>query len=166
MTIRTTLLLAALLTAARPAAAETIIHDSLDDAGQIATRIETDTRVKTEGDGSVRITTVWPTMVPLHNAEGLNLDNSKLVYQAKVRSKDLQGSAYLEMWVRVKGQAYYSRGTQSFVDGTTKKWKTIVTPFILQPDQVADQVILNIIINGKGTVWVDDISLESEPLIP
>ncbi len=160
------LVMGAVLLTAGTAAAEKVISVSLDDAATLATLIETDKRVKTEGDGSVRITTAWPTMIPLHEASGLSIDNSKLVYQVKVRSKDLVGKAYLEMWVRVKGQAYFSRGMQSYVEGTTKKWTTIVAPFILQPGQVADQVMLNIIIDGKGTVWVDDLSLASDPLIP
>lgn len=155
-----------ILAGAGRVAAEQIVAVNLDDAGSLATLIETDTKVKTEGDGSVRITTAWPVTVPLHDASGLSLDNTKLVYQAKVRSKDLVGKAYLEMWVRVKGQAYFSRGTTSFIEGTNRKWQTIVTPFILQPGQVADQVMLNIIVNGKGTVWVDDITLEGDPLIP
>ncbi|MCA9404245.1 MAG: hypothetical protein KC897_10715 [Candidatus Omnitrophica bacterium] len=159
-------LVPALMLTAAPAAAEQIVAVNLDDAGTLATLIETDTKIKTEGDGSIRITAAWPVTVPLHDASGLNLDNVKLVYKAQVRSKDLVGKAYLEMWVRVKGQAYFSRGTTSFIEGTNKKWQTIVTPFILQPGQVADQVMLNIIVNGKGTVWVDDIVLEGDPLIP
>lgn len=151
---------------ATSAFAESVVTASLDSAKKIATLIETDRRVKAEGDGSIKVTTAWPTMVPLHDASDLSIDNATLVYSAKVRSKDLIGKAYLEMWVRVKGEAYFSRGTQSFVEGTTKKWQTITTPFILQPGQVADQVMLNIVINGKGVVWIDDLVLKSSPVIP
>jgi len=51
----------------------------------------------------------------------------------------------------------------SFVAGTMD-WKTLQTPFYLQPGQSAKKATLNIVINGKGTVWVDDIYLLKEPL--
>ena len=47
---------------------------------------------------------------------------------------------------------------------STTGWKTLQTPFILQVGQKAKKVTLNIVINGKGTVWVDDIRLLKEPL--
>jgi hypothetical protein len=43
-------------------------------------------------------------------------------------------------------------------------WSTLQTPFFLQPGQSAKMVTLNIVINGKGTVWVDDVHLLKEPL--
>jgi hypothetical protein len=43
-------------------------------------------------------------------------------------------------------------------------WKTIQTPFMFQKGQKPDKVTLNIVINGKGTVWVDDIVLSKEAL--
>ena len=41
-------------------------------------------------------------------------------------------------------------------------WKTIQTPFMFQKGQKPDKVTLNIVINGKGTVWVDDLVLSKE----
>lgn len=38
------------------------------------------------------------------------------------------------------------------------------SPFLLQQGQKADKITLNIVINGKGTVWVDDVVLTKEPL--
>jgi hypothetical protein len=43
-------------------------------------------------------------------------------------------------------------------------WKTIRTPFLFQKGQKPDKVTLNIVINGIGTVWIDDIVLSKEPL--
>ena len=43
-------------------------------------------------------------------------------------------------------------------------WKTIQTPFMFQKGQKPDKVTLNLVINGKGTVWIDDIVLSKEPL--
>jgi hypothetical protein len=135
---------------------------NMDDATAIATSIQTDTRVKTEGNGSVKITTQWPTTVCLGELTGLSVENSKLIYKAKVKS-DLDGTAYLEMWVHVGGGQYFSRGINDVVSQKTD-WKVIQAPFLLQKGQKPDKLTLNLVINGKGTVWVDDVVISRERL--
>jgi hypothetical protein len=44
------------------------------------------------------------------------------------------------------------------------EWTSIQTPFLLQKGQAPDKVTLNLIVNGKGTVWIDNIVLSKEPL--
>ena len=56
---------------------------SLDDATAIGTTIQTDTHVKSEGKGSIRITTLWPTTICLGEVDNLNVENAKLVYKGK-----------------------------------------------------------------------------------
>lgn len=135
---------------------------NLDDASAIGTTIQTDTHVKVEGKGSIKLTTKWPTTICLGEVTGLNVENANLLYKAKVKS-DLDGSAFLEMWVHINGGQYFSRGMNDIVSQKTD-WKTIQTPFLFQRGQRPDKVTLNIVINGKGTVWIDDIVLSKEPL--
>ena len=135
---------------------------SLDDASAIGTMIQTDTQVMAEGKGSIKITTQWPTTICLGEVSGLNVENAKLVYKAKVKC-DLDGTAYLEMWAHVGGGQYFSRGMKDVVSQKTD-WKVIQTPFLFQKGQKPDKVTLNLVINGKGTVWIDDIVLSKEPL--
>jgi hypothetical protein len=142
--------------------AEELKKLSLDDASAIGTIIQTDTQVKTEGKGSIKITTQWPTTICLGEVSSLNVENAKLWYKAKVKS-DLDGSAFLEMWAHVGGGQYFSRGMNDVVSQKTD-WKIIQTPFLFQKGQRLDKVTLNLIINGKGTVWIDDIVLSKEPL--
>ena len=66
---------------------------SLDDASDLGTRIQTDLKVKTEGKASIRITTRHPTTVCLGEVVGLDVENAKLVFKAKVKS-DLSGVAF------------------------------------------------------------------------
>jgi hypothetical protein len=42
--------------------------------------------------------------------------------------------------------------------GTTD-WTTAETPFLLKRGENPDNVKLNLVIDGKGTVWIDDIRL-------
>ena len=135
---------------------------SLDDASAIGTTIQTDSQVKTEGKGSIKITTIGPATICLGEVTDLNVENAKLVYKAKVKS-ELNGLAFLEMWVHVGGGTYFSKGLQDPVKGMSD-WKSIQTPFLLKKGQKPDKVTLSIVINGSGTVWVDDVVLSKEPL--
>jgi hypothetical protein len=136
---------------------------SLDDTASLGTRLTADPVVKLEGSGSVRISTLWPTTICLGELSGLDVDHTKLVYQAKVKCEKLEGTAFLEMWCHVDGGQYFSRGLNSTVTGTMN-WKTLQTPFLLQAGQTANKVTLNVVINGRGTVWIDDAHLLKEPL--
>ena len=135
---------------------------NLDDASSLGLSIETDSRIKVEGTGSIKISTLWPTSVCLGEITGLDIENAKLVYTAKVKSS-LNGTAFLEMWAHLGGSQYFSRGMNSIVSGQSG-WQSINTPFVFQKGQKPDKVTLNIIINGKGTVWIDDIVLSKKPL--
>ena len=136
---------------------------ALDDASSLGTTVSTDPTVKQEGNGSIRISTLWPTTICLAEVQELNVENAQLIYRARVKSEKLEGTAFLEMWCHVGGGQYFSRGMNSVVTGTMD-WKTLQTPFFLQPAQRAKKATLNIVINGKGTVWVDDVHLLQEPL--
>lgn len=145
-----------------PAVSGELHRLSLDDAAAIGIRIETDRQVKVEGTASVRITTDWPTTICLAEVDGLEVENVRLVYRARVKS-DLDGSAFLEMWAHVAGGRYFSRGMDSTV-GQKSDWTTLSTPFIFQRGQKPDRLTLNVVIDGRGSVWVDDIVLSTEPL--
>ncbi|NIS60193.1 MAG: hypothetical protein GTO13_05670 [Proteobacteria bacterium] len=136
---------------------------NLDDAGTLATTITTDRRVKSEGQGSIRISTSWPTTICLGEMSGIEVDDTVLVCQARVRSQKLEGFAFLEMWCQVGGKQYFSRGLNPTVQGTSD-CKSLETRFMLQIGQKAEKATLNIVMNGKGTVWVDEAVLLTQPL--
>ena len=142
--------------------AEDLKKLNLDDASAIGTTIQTDTQVKAEGKSSIKITTQWPTTICLGEVKGPDIEGAKLVYKAKVKS-DLEGSAFLEMWAHVGGGQCFSRGMNDVVKQKTD-WKIIQTPFLFQKGEKPSKVTPNVVINGKGTVWIDDIVLSKEPL--
>ncbi|MBW2437092.1 MAG: hypothetical protein PVH74_05990 [Desulfobacterales bacterium] len=146
-----------------PVCATEITRLNLDNADALGTVISPDQKVKFEGNGSIRISTKWPTTICLGQISKLNLESSKLVYQAKVKSENLNGAAFLEMWCQVGGGQYFSRGLNSTVSGTTD-WQAINTTFILNKGQKAEMVTLNLVINGTGTVWIDEVQLAKTPL--
>jgi hypothetical protein len=112
-------------------------------------------RIRPAGAGAVR----------LFEVPGSTCDACRLVYRAKVKSKDLSAPAFLEMWVRVpeKGQ-FFSRGLDQTVSGSVD-WVTVEIPFFFQKDQRSDLVKLNVVFQGdRGSLWLKDVELLKGPL--
>lgn len=66
---------------------------ALDDASSLGTTVSTDPTVKQEGNGSIRISTVWPTTICLGEVQELNVENAQIIYRAKVKTEKLEGTA-------------------------------------------------------------------------
>ena len=127
--------------------------------------VAVDSTVSSDGTASLKITVPGPTTVRLFELGDLDVENAKIVYRAMLRSRKLSGRAYLEMWVRFKdGGEYFSRGLDRTISGTTN-WMTMEIMFILEKGQNPDNVKLNLVIEGKGTVWIDDIVILKGPPI-
>lgn len=117
-----------------------------------------------DGKGSLRIQVAVPTTVRLFEVNDIDVEDARLTYQARVRTKDVQGQVYLEMWCHFPGMGeFFSRGLQNAASGTTN-WMTMETPFFLKKGEKPDLVKLNLVINGTGTVWIDDVLLMKGPL--
>jgi hypothetical protein len=128
------------------------------------TGVEVDNKITSDGKGALRITADGPTTVSLFEVHDLEVENARLIYQAKVRTEGIEGQVYLEMWCNFPGKGeFFSRGLQSPLSGSTG-WTTEETPFLLQKGEKPDYVKLNLVINGKGTAWIDDIRLLKGPL--
>ena len=120
-----------------------------------------DDRISFDGKGSLRIRSdaSEETVFRLLNTGPLNLDHIILIYSAKLRTEQLEGRAYLEMWCEFPGKGeFFSRGIEQPVTGTTE-WTAVQTPFRLEAGQRPANVKLNLVIEGAGTVWIDDIQL-------
>jgi hypothetical protein len=126
--------------------------------------VEFDREVTSDGNGSLRVTAAEPTTVRLYEMTDIDIDNARLIYQARIRTEDMDGQAYLEIWCHFAGRGeFYSRGLERPLSGTTD-WTTEETPFLLREGENPDRVKLNLVINGSGTAWIDDIHLIAGPL--
>ena len=126
--------------------------------------VQIDKEVSSDGNGSLRITATEPTVVRLFELGDIDVENARLIYQAKVRTEGVEGQVYLEMWCHFPGKGeFFSRGLQTPLTGTTN-WTTEETPFFLKKGENPDNVKLNLVINGKGTAWIDDIRVLKAPL--
>jgi len=123
------------------------------------TGIQLDKNISDDGNGSIKIETAKPLVVQLYLIDDVKVDDTQVVYEANIKSNDLKGQAYLEMWCVFKDKGeYFSRGFDSIISGD-EDWKTIRTVFNLEKGERPDQIKLNVVVNGVGTIWIDDIHL-------
>jgi predicted Ser/Thr protein kinase len=113
----------------------------------------------TVDEGGWKITADERRTVRLFELPEPGLDTGPFFYRAKMRSEDVQGRAYLEMWVRLPGVGeFFSKGFHMPLSGTNG-WAEYEIPFLLEEGQRPDLVKLNVTIEGTGTVWIKDIQL-------
>ena len=118
-----------------------------------------DTTKSADGNVSLRINATEPTTVRLFETGDLDVENTLLIYSAKIRTEDVQGKVYLEMWCDFPGKGeFFSRAIQSALSGTND-WTSQQTPFVLKKGQNPENIKMNLVIDGEGTVWIDDVRL-------
>lgn len=143
-----------------------IMHYPIDSMKGIITanRVSMDKNISSDGNGSLKITTNDSTTIRLYETGNIDIENAKLIYKAKLRTEKVQGEVFIEMYCHFPGKGeFFSRAFQSYLSGSNN-WTSQETPFFLQKGENPDNVKINLIINGQGTVWVDDIRLIKAPL--
>jgi hypothetical protein len=149
-----------------PGQPEEIGRFPIDDMEGLITRsgVQIDKEITSDGSGSLLVTANEPVTVKLYETGDINLEDAQLIYRARLRTEDVAGQVYLEMWCSFPGMGeFFSRALQSPLSGTMD-WSTQETPFFLQKGQNPDNVKMNLVIDGKGKVWIDDIRLLMAPL--
>ncbi len=145
---------------AAPSDIEYFPADTLDKV--IATDIVTlDPAFSADGKGSLKITVDQPTTVRLYEVAAPGATGAKYIYQAKVNLKDCLGDAYLQMVI------HFPNGGEINAYQNTKgpgAWIPMETFGIVQEGQKPDIVKLNLVVQGSGSVWVDDVHLIQAPL--
>jgi hypothetical protein len=91
--------------------------------------------------------------------------SSAYVVRGQVQYRDVEGTAYLEMWnVMPDGKRYFSRtleerGTMRPIQGSSD-WRYLDLPFYLmdyRPESVTLEI--NVVMPGKGTIELTDLSV-------
>ena len=141
--------------------AEVIKKYSLDTLDEliVSKNVELDKVATSDGNGSLKITAEKQKVVTLFETGDVDVENARLIYRARLKSNTLAGKAYLEFWCSFSGKGeYFSRGLNSAISGTSD-WVELETSFFLKKGENPDNIKLNLVINGKGTVWIDEIEL-------
>ena len=123
-----------------------------------------DSTTSADGNGSLKIAAEAPTTVRLFETGDVDVENASIIYSARLRTENVEGKVFLEMWCSFAGRGeFFSRALQAPLSGTVE-WTSQETPFFLKPGENPDNVKLNVVIDGKGTVWIDEIRLVKGPL--
>jgi hypothetical protein len=126
--------------------------------------VQIDSKVSSDGKGSIKIIATKPTVVRLFEIDDIDVESATLIYRAKLKTENVDGTVYLEMWCYFPGKGeFFSRGLTTPLTGTTD-WTTEETRFFLKKGEKPSHVKLNLVVDGTGTVFVDDISLLRAPL--
>lgn len=93
-----------------------------------------------------------------------DIEQCMVTYRARMKTSNVQGGAYLEMWCRFPRQGeFFSKGLHHTVKGTTD-WASYEAPFYLMKGQRPDLIKLNLACEGAGTVWIKEVELLQTPL--
>lgn len=136
-------------------------HYALDDLTSVITQtgIMIDKNISSDGNGSLKIVSESPTVIQLFETGDLDVEDATVFYNAKVKTENVQGQVYLELWCSFEGKGeYFSRGLENSVAGSTG-WTSLQTNFFLNTGENPANIRLNLVIAGTGTVWIDDIRL-------
>jgi hypothetical protein len=91
------------------------------------------------------------------------VEHCTVLYRAKLKSESLVGRAYLEMWCQVPGFGEsFSRGLGNTISGSSD-WATCQTPFFLKAGERPDLIRLNLVVEGRGKVFIKDVELTASP---
>ncbi len=138
----------------------------VDSSSEVIARknVSTDSNISRDGNGSLRIDVTGTQTLPLYRLGDIDLEEAFLIYRAALRTEDLDGETFLEMkcFFQAKGE-FFSRNYESALSGTND-WTVRSTPFKLRKGENPDVVELNIHVSGRGTVWIDEITLLKRPL--
>jgi len=125
--------------------------------------LEIDPQISADGNGSLRIDAAGPATVHLYEAGDLDVEDARLIYRAKLRTENVTEKVYLELWCHFpEAGEFFSRGLAAALSGSNS-WMTAETPFFLKAGQNPDQIKLNLVFEGTGTVWIDDVRLIRGP---
>lgn len=136
-------------------------HFPLDDSSEVLqpALAELDRSVSSDGQGSLRFQIDTPQTIHLLEVRDLAVEDCALTYQAMLRTENLTGRVYLEMWCATDSLGeFFSRDLATPIL-TATDWVIESTPFFLEKGQTPRRIFLNVVCEGTGTVWVDDILL-------
>ena len=104
--------------------------------------------------------------IRLFEVQGPQVEQCLLTYRAKLKTDGLTGRSFLEMWCRLPGHGeFFSKGLNQVVTGTTD-WASYEIPFYLRKGQRPDLIKLNLVVEGRGKVWLRDVQLLKTPMRP
>ena len=119
--------------------------------------------VRVDGE-SMRIDSTGSRTVRLFDVNDPDVQQCVVTYRAEMKAEKLEGRAYLEMWCCFPGRGeFFSKGLHQPLSGTTD-WGRYEIPFYLKRGETPDLIKLNLVVEGRGVVWLRKLELLQTPL--
>jgi hypothetical protein len=145
-----------------PKASTRVIYSSqLTSLDAIITRsgVTLDGAVGRDGHGVIRIDSTGPATIRLAEVRPKDAEAVTLIYRGHLRTQNLRGRAYLEMWCDIAGKGeFFSKSLSTAVTGT-EDWVSQQTEFFVEKGQPVQAIRLNVFVEGVGIVWIGPILL-------
>jgi hypothetical protein len=149
-----------LIFALAPVGAAPFATFNCEDITNISPVIKIDDQFKFEGKSSICVNAGSPCRVTVAEFDGIEKKNFILHSAAMVKTDLAPGAFVFEIVVKFNGGYYYSRAIDQRIVGK-KDWQKVTTDFFFKQGQSPEKVYVNLIIEGSGKVWIDDIKLSS-----
>ncbi|MCG9894869.1 MAG: hypothetical protein MH204_05295 [Fimbriimonadaceae bacterium] len=151
-------LLKALISPPQPTGPERKIHDFAPGSPTLS-----QDGLAWEG-GDLVIESSAPRTVRLFEMAGPGVEQCLAVCRARIASDLQEGRAYLEMWCRFPGKGeFFSKAFDQALTGRTD-FSTVECRFILKKNQQPDLIKINLVVEGRGTIRMNEIELLSVPM--
>jgi hypothetical protein len=132
----------------------------------VKTVVALDPKVTSDGNGSIRIRAEQGAQITVADQGGFSVSYGNTFWcTIKVKGAGIQQRAYLEMWCEFGGTSRaFSKGLGQILQGDTE-WKEVRLPMMINAtgDLTLTRALVNVVVEGSGTVWVDQIRFSSEP---
>lgn len=140
---------------------EVLAEFPIDDLTGIVDRanIVFDAAQSSDGRGAARLDTRVPATVRLFETGDLDVEDATIVLEARLRTEGCAGRVYLEMLCGFAGRGeFFSRALDGALTGTTG-WTTQKTPFLLRKGENPSNIRINLVTDGPGSIWIDQVRL-------
>ena len=139
-------------------------QDIVDRGGE---NVAFDREESADGGGSLRAESERPRTVRLYEIRNpRGLEGRLIVLTAQVKSVGVHGRVFPELWINAAGRNEVQARNPAGVIGKTRNWTPVRIEYRCEQGERPDLLRVNLVIDGFGRAWIDDIRITSEPLPP
>jgi hypothetical protein len=138
-----------------------------NDLSQVRTLVTVDKSVTEDGNGSLKVEAVQNAQITVADQKHLDVQKGETLWCIlKVRCEGVANRAYLEMWCEVaEGKRAFSKGLDQAMQGRSE-WREIRLSMMVNGDFTVNRALVNVVIEGPGTVWVDQVTFKKVQGLP
>lgn len=94
------------------------------------------------------------------------LEGRLIVLTARLKSVGMRGLAFPELWIHAAGRNEVQVRNPVAAVAKTKDWTPVRVEYRCERGERPDLLRVNLVLDGIGRAWIDDIRISSEPLPP